>query len=118
MKSKDQQLLEEAYTNVSQNEVARRQQQMEERLPHITKTLEGNKNLKFEDKRSYEKWEKENLPDISRYPLEDLHPVLGPELDKAHEAGYSEQEYTCPFPENTLWWWMAKLTAHRGSMAI
>jgi hypothetical protein len=118
MKSKDQQLLEEAYTNVNQNEVARRQQQMEERLPHLTKTLEGNKNLKFEDKKSFYNWRQENLPSVSQYALSDLHPVLGPELEKAHEAGYNSEDYTCPFPEKTLWWWMAELSAHQGAMDV
>ena len=31
------------------------------------------------------------------------------ELTKAELAGRWEEEYTNPYPEKTLWWWMAQL---------
>jgi hypothetical protein len=103
MKSQDQTLLEEAY-----NEIARRQHDSDNRLPHITKTLEDNKDLKFESNREFNKWSEIHLPGLWNYSESELHPVLGPELQKAYEAGYNSEVYTCPFPEKTLWWWMAE----------
>ena len=118
MKNKDTQLLEEAYMNVHQNEYERRQQEMDERLPHITKALEANKDLKFEDKKEFYRWQEKNLAGIWDYTDSDLHPELGPELQKAYEAGWNSEDYTNPFPEKSLWWWVAELSIHQGAMDV
>lgn len=124
MKSKDQQLLEEAYNNVSQNEIARRQQEADERLPHITKALEDNKDLRFESDRELYKWQEKNLPGLWNYANSELHAELGPELEKAYEAGYSQgygeeqEDYVNPFPEKTLWWWMTELSRNQGASDV
>jgi hypothetical protein len=113
MKSKDQTLLEEAY-----DEIARRQHDSDNRLPHITKALEDNKDLKFESNREFYKWSERHLPGLWNYSQSDLHPVLGPELQKAYEAGYNSEDYACPFSEKTLWWWMAEDAAGQGAADV
>lgn len=109
MKSKDQLLLEEAYNNVGQNEIARKQQEVEDQMSDRIKALDDNKDLKFEGEREFLRWSAKNLPGLWDHTDSDLHPELGPELMKAEQAGRWEEEYTNPYSEKTLWWWMAQL---------
>lgn len=124
MKNKDTQLLEEAYGKVGQNEIARRQQEADERLPHITKALEDNKDLSISNLREFYKWQEKNLPGLWNYANSDLHAELGPELEKAYKAGYSQgfgeeqKDYVNPFPERTLWWWMIELSRNQGASDV
>ncbi len=113
MKFKDQTLLEEAY-----GEIARRQHDSDNRLPHITKALDDNKNLKFENNREFYRWQQNNLPGLWDRADGDLHPELGPELMKAYQAGYAEEEYTNPYPEKTLWWWLVEAFNSQGGADV
>ena len=112
MKSKDQTLLEEAYGKI----VSR--QQAGESLPHITKTLDDNKDLKFENKKDFYSWQQKNLPGLWDHADGDLHPELGPELMKAYQAGYAEKDYTNPYPEKTLWWWLVEAFNSQGGADV
>ena len=112
MKSKDQTLLEEAYS-----EIARRQEAGES-SSHRTKALDDNKDLKFEDHREFYRWQLKNLPGLWDHADGDLHPELGPELMKAYQAGYAEEDYTNPYPEKTLWWWLVEAFNSQGGADV
>ncbi len=112
MKTKDQTLLEEAYTKIA------RRQKVDESSPHRVKALDDNKDLKFESNREFYRWSERHLPGLWDHADSDLHPELGPELVKAYQAGYAEEDYTNPYPEKTLWWWLVEAFNSQGGADV